>query len=110
MCVCVCVCVFVYVCVFKHILQQPIFFIAHFSFSDYSTMNSATSSVHGKEFHVSLPNYSLYSDLDAGVNHTFPPVSSNRLVQFLASCEKKFDSKIEDLYKKRYGISVYTCT
>ena len=32
MCVCVCG------CVFKHILQQPIYVIAHFSFSDYSTM------------------------------------------------------------------------
>ena len=103
MCVCVCVCIQTHFAT-TYILHCSFFFFRLL----YHDMNSATSSVPEKEFHMSLPNYSLYSDLHAGVHHTFPPVSSNRLVEFLASCEKKFDSKIEDLYKERYGICVYT--
>ena len=88
MCVCVCVCV----CIKTHIATTYVLHCSFFFFRLlYHDMNSATSSVPEKEFHMSLPNYSLYSDLHAGVHHTFPPVSSNRLCYGHIRSYEKYD-------------------
>ena len=51
------------------------------------------------EFHMVLPEYSAYKDLNA--DRTLPPVTQARFDDFLAACDMKFDQKIDHFYQAR---------
>ena len=51
------------------------------------------------EFHMVLPEYSAYKDLNADRN--LPPVTQARFDDFLAASDMKFDQKIDHFYQAR---------
>jgi hypothetical protein len=52
------------------------------------------------EFHMALPEYSCYKDLNT--DHTLPPINQDRLQDYLAACNDALYPKVPDFYKGRY--------
>lgn len=56
------------------------------------------------EYSMALPDGDLFKDLHADHLQNFPNITIERVLDFLASCDKTYAKKFELLYEQRYVV------
>ncbi len=77
-----------------------IIFMFLYRLSFYKTNNAAIAS-NEPEKTMTTPAVSTYKDLHYGMQKQLPPISQNRIDEYLALFDKKFEEKCKDFYNQR---------